>query len=525
MKKSPVLWVGILLVLIGGVLITLFFFNPTAETPNPTSSPPVRVTTAYMHLTNTGGEADTLISATSPATDRVIIAVNQIILPPNEAVILSPETQYLSLFGLKDALYRGDSIPLTLTFESGLEISITLVALDIGPTEDITLQRFTTDTLMIEDAWVVATEHSVRQGAEDSVTTETAYTWQLPKGFPAPLVPDDNPMSAEKVELGRYLFYDTRLSGNETLSCESCHAQALAFSDGLAVPIGSTGQAHPRNSQTLTNIAYNPTYTWANPILTEVEQQILIPLFGEFPVEMGVTGNEAAILGRLQSDTDYPLMFQAAFPEDAAPINFHNVVAALSSFVRTLISGNSPYDRYVYQGDRTTLSESALRGMNLFLGEKFECHHCHGGFNFTASTIHANSTFIERPFFNTGLFNINGEGAYPPDNQGIYEITGNPDDMGRFRPPSLRNIELTAPYMHDGSIATLEEVIQFYADGGRVIREGDYAGNGRDNPYKSTFVPGFEITEQEATDIINFLKSLTDETFITDPRFSNPFEP
>ncbi|RMG70410.1 MAG: di-heme enzyme [Chloroflexi bacterium] len=352
----------------------------------------------------------------------------------------------------------------------------------------------------------------------------TDYAWDLPPGFPVPYVPPDNPMTQAKVELGRYLFYDPRLSGNNTMSCSSCHIQSLAFTDGRIVPIGSTGEAHIRNSQSLTNVAYNATFTWGNPVLTQIEQQVVIPMFGEFPVEMGITGNEDVVLNRLMQDPLYQQLFAAAFPDEANPVTYHNIVQALSSFVRTMISGNSPYDRFVYQGDTTALSESALRGMNLFLSEKFECHHCHGGFNFTLSTRHANTTFPEQPFFNTGLYNIDGAGAYPRGNRGVFEITGNPDDMGHFRPPTLRNIALTAPYMHDGSIATLEEVILFYAAGGRNITNGDYIGDGRANPYKSGFVPGFQITDQEMQDLINFLISLTDEQFITDPKLSNPFE-
>ncbi len=351
-----------------------------------------------------------------------------------------------------------------------------------------------------------------------AMLSATDYSWDLPPGFPVPYVPEDNPMTQAKVELGRYLFYDTRLSGNNTMSCASCHHQDKAFTDGLAVPVGSTGEAHIRSSQTLTNVAYNSTFTWGNPALTEVEHQVVIPLFGEFPVEMGVTGNEDAVLARLRSDAFYQELFAQAYPDE--PVSFHQVVQALSAFVRTLISGDSAYDRFVYQGDREALSESALRGMELFLSEQFECHHCHGGFNFSLSTLHANTTFPERAFFNTGLYNI--DGAYPRGNNGAFEITGEREDMGRFRPPTLRNIELTAPYMHDGSIATLEEVIDFYADGGRLIENGPYAGDGRANPFKSGFVPGFEITTQEKEDLINFLRSLTDETFITNPDFSDP---
>jgi cytochrome c peroxidase len=351
----------------------------------------------------------------------------------------------------------------------------------------------------------------------------TPYEWNLPAGFPPPLVPETNPMTVEKVELGRYLFYDQRLSGNGTLACASCHLQALAFSDGRPVGIGSTGERTPRNSMALVNVVYNATFTWAHPNLIELERQILIPMFGEFPIEMGITGSEDEVLARLRADARYQSLFGAAFPSEAAPVSFANMVDSLASFVRALISGNSAYDRYLYGRDQSALSESAQRGMDLFLSESLECHHCHTGFNMTISTVHANTTFFDRPFFNTGLYNIGGTGAYPAPNVGIFEFTQQPQDMGKFRPPTLRNIELTAPYMHDGSIATLDEVIDFYERGGRLIESGPDAGDGRENHYKSGFIPGFVLTPQEREDLVNFLKSLTDTTFITDPRFADPF--
>ena len=355
--------------------------------------------------------------------------------------------------------------------------------------------------------------------------SSTDYAWDLPPGFPVPIVPANNPMTEAKVRLGRYLFYDTQLSGNDTMSCSSCHLPEKAFTDGLAVPIGSTGEAHTRNSQSLTNVAYNATYTWGNPILTTIEEQVVIPMFGEFPVEMGITGNEEVVLNRLAASDLYQQLFTAAFPDEAEPITFHSVVRSLASFVRTLISGDSAYDQFVYQGDTDALSESALRGLDLFLSERFECHHCHGGFNFSLSTQHANTTFSEQPFFNTGLYNIDDEGGYPSPNTGVYEITGEPNDMGRFRPPTLRNIALTAPYMHDGSMETLDEVIEFYSDGGRLLVAGGNAGDGRLNPNKSGFISGFEMTAQEKEDLINFLHSLSDESFTANPAFSDPFAP
>ena len=144
---------------------------------------------------------------------------------------------------------------------------------------------------------------------EEELPTAAMYDWSLPAGFPLPRTPADNPMTAAKVELGRYLFYDTRLSGNGTQSCESCHYQALAFSDGKITPQGSTGEMLERNSPALVNVAYYATLTWANPVLTELERQVLVPLFGEFPVEMGVTGREEEVLARLQENERYQELF------------------------------------------------------------------------------------------------------------------------------------------------------------------------------------------------------------------------
>jgi cytochrome c peroxidase len=371
--------------------------------------------------------------------------------------------------------------------------------------------------VLIAIAWLQQRTFADRPQAEE------AYDWKLPSYFPPPAIPDDNNMSAEKVELGRYLFYDPRLSANQTTSCATCHLQALAFSDGQAVSVGATGQTTPRNSMALVNVAYNATYTWANPNLLTLERQIVIPMFGEFPVELGITGNEEEVLERFIADERYQQMFSVSFPEDETPIRFANIVKALAAFTRSLISSNSPYDQYL-AGDSEALSESAKRGMELFLSERLECHHCHTGFNLTLSTVHANTTFPDKPFFNTGLYNIDGLGSYPSPNTGVYEITHNPDDMGRFRPPTLRNIALTPPYMHDGSIATLEEVLAFYGAGGRLVEDGPHAGDGRISPLKSGFIIGFELTPQETADLLAFLNSLTDQTFITDPRFGNPFE-
>ncbi|MEM9555264.1 MAG: MbnH family di-heme enzyme [Acidobacteriota bacterium] len=349
-----------------------------------------------------------------------------------------------------------------------------------------------------------------------------SYDWGLPAGFPVPRVPEGNPMTAAKVELGRHLFYDQRLSGNGEQSCASCHRQELAFSDGEALARGSTGEIHPRNSMALVNVAFNASLTWAHPQLELLEDQIPTPMFGLHPIELGITGHEDEVLDRIRRAGVYERLFRDAFPGVVDPVNWDTIVQALASFTRALVSADSAYDRFVYSGQADALSPSALRGMELFLSEEFECHHCHGGFNFSVASVHQTTAFDEKVFHNTGLYDL-GDGAYPYGNQGAFEVTHEPDDRGKFRPPTLRNVAVTAPYMHDGSIATLEEVIETYASGGRLIESGPHAGDGRRNPLKSGFVPGFPMTDDEKADLIAFLHALTDETFLTDPRFSDPF--
>lgn len=368
-----------------------------------------------------------------------------------------------------------------------------------------------------------STSTGTDEGGSSSTTGEppTPWAWDLPPGFPEPYVPPENPMSAEKVELGRHLFYDLRLSGNGTQSCASCHDQARGFADGLATPLGSTGGVLARNSMGLTNSVYSYPLTWANPNLPDLEHQILVPLFGEFPVELGAVGHEDEILQRLRDEPVYAPLFAAAFPERDDPFTFDVVRDALACFTRTLISGDSPYDRFVY-GDEP-LSASALRGMDLFFSEAVECHHCHSGFNFSLSVKHANTVFEPQAFHNTGLYNVGGTGAYPLGNEGLYESTGLEADRGRFRAPTLRNVAVSGPYMHDGSIATLEEVLDTYAAGGRNVTEGPFAGDGRANIHKSGFVGGFEMTAQDRDDLLAFLHALTDDTFLADPRHANPW--
>lgn len=352
---------------------------------------------------------------------------------------------------------------------------------------------------------------------------DTDWQWTLPPGAPLPVVPADNPMSAVKVELGRRLFYDTRLSVNDSMSCASCHVQALAFTDGRARATGATGDAHPRGAMALVNSAYTSRFTWANHLLGSLETQALTPLFGEHPIEMGMAGREADIISLLRSEERYKTLVPSAFPADADPFSMLNVVRAIASFVRTITSFDAPYDRYV-NGDTQAMSAAQVRGMSLFFSERTECFHCHGGFNFSDSSTHASARIDNAGFHNNGLYNLGVDGEYPADNTGLFELTGERRDMGRFKAPSLRNIAVTAPYMHDGSFATLPDVLDHYQRGGRLIENGPLAGDGSRNPYKSIFVRPFELSASERNDLLAFLEALTDESVLTNPALGNPFE-
>jgi cytochrome c peroxidase len=338
----------------------------------------------------------------------------------------------------------------------------------------------------------------------------TPHRWSLPPGFPEPVVPKDNPLTVERIELGRHLFYDKRLSANNTQSCGSCHQQAFAFSEARITSLGSTGQAHHRNSMTLTNVAYNATFTWAHPSITSIEQHILIPLFGDAPIEMGAGGHEAEILKRIESDPQYQELFAAAFPYRWNRINFDNVVKSIASFVRSMTSFDSPFDRYAYYQDDAALTESQVRGMNLFMSERLECAHCHHGFNFSQFSTHESAAVEDRAFHVTGLHPLAEEMSSSAD-YGLFAVTNNAADKHKFKAPTLRNIDRTAPYMHDGSVSTLREVLDFYMTGGHP------------HPTKSPFMKGFVLTPEEKDDVLNFLRSLTDEKFLQEARFSDPF--
>ncbi len=210
---------------------------------------------------------------------------------------------------------------------------------------------------------------------------QQTYPWKLPKGVPAPRVPSDSPLTPERVELGRHLFYDTRLSGNGTQACATCHRQELAFTDGRALAVGSTGETHPRSAMSLINAAYRDALTWANPLLKTFEEQIPVPMLGTAPVELGLAGQEDRVYAELARDVVYRELFRSAFPDEDSPVNRPNIVVALASFLRSIVSFRSPFDRYRFGGDASAMPAAAHRGMNLFFSTRTRCAGCHMGHN------------------------------------------------------------------------------------------------------------------------------------------------
>lgn len=329
------------------------------------------------------------------------------------------------------------------------------------------------------------------------------WDWRLPAGIPRPAVPADNPMTAAKVELGRHLFYDKRMSVNGAGGCASCHIQELAFTEGHARPESVVGDIHPRGSMSLVNVAYAPSLTWAHSGATSLEEQALVPLLGIDPIiELGLLEHEQEFFDMLRADATYQRLFAQVFPGE--PVSLKNVTKALAAFERSIVSMRSPYDRYKFGGDAAAISAAAKRGEALFTSTG--CAQCHGGFNFEAVRVEGEPESTGSGlFFNTGL-------TYEAPNRGLYENTGRFDDFGRFRAPTLRNIAVTDPYMHDGSKVSLEEVIDHYASGG-----------GFNQTNRTPLLRPFAITDEQKDDLVEFLKTLTDQELLHDARWSNPW--
>ncbi|MBJ95077.1 MAG: di-heme enzyme [Rickettsiales bacterium] len=340
-------------------------------------------------------------------------------------------------------------------------------------------------------------------------------------------------MTIEAVELGRALFFEPSFSLNGQLACSSCHEPELAFSVNEAVHQGATGDRTSRNAPSLANLAWASFLNWGNLTTDDLEQQILNPLFGDTPVEMGagfIQGSDnhydtARLISVVNSSPELSQGFITAFPTDEPDerLSWDRFIDAVSSFQRSLVSLQSPWDRWL-TGDSSALSLSQQRGLMLFESERLACSECHAGpflslaFSATGAELSVNEIFR-----NTGLYNIEGgpqsywggaRSRYPAPNMGIGEFTQRVEDDGKHRIPSLRNVTMTAPYMHDGSAENLEEVLDHYQRGGRIIEQGPYAGDGSLNPYKDPLISGFELTTSERAELLDFLSALTDPSFL-----------
>lgn len=320
----------------------------------------------------------------------------------------------------------------------------------------------------------------------------------------------------KKAELGHYLFFDKRLSSTETKSCASCHNPQYAFTDGYRRAIGIYGDIHNRNTPSLINISYQKYFNWANNDITSIESQMEAPLFGIHPIEMGLSENDERVLVRLSKDSTYLRLFAKAYPEYSHPINWRNIKESIAEYILTLNSFSSPYDKYI-AGDSLAISKSAKLGAQLFLGEKLKCAYCHRPPTFAADS----SLPISQQYANIGLYNY-GEGDYPIYDQGLYAVTGNVDDKGKFKTPTVRNLFYTAPYFHDGSAETLEEALAVFENGGRDVAYGLWQGDGRKNPYKSLHIIVTTLSAIEKKNLLDFLESLSDSSIFHNEKFLSP---
>lgn len=307
------------------------------------------------------------------------------------------------------------------------------------------------------------------------------YEWHLPRGVPVPAVPAGNPMSDAKVSLGRRLFFDPRLSVTGRYSCASCHDPRRSFSDGLPRAVGATGGQLPHNALALVNVAYNVSFGWERPEVRSLEAQMLEPLLNDHPVELGLKGHEQALCSTLAAEPGDAQAFAAAFPETDPAVSFDHLVKAIAAFERTLISGDSPFDAYVFQGQHAALSAQAKAGMALFYSARVGCALCHSGFNFSGNWRDAQGETGRASFAR------NGTGAEP------------------LRVPTLRNVALTAPYMHDGRFATLDAVLAHYSDQAHL--PGGAARVDRR-------LPRAPLDAAERAALRAFLESLTDRSFV-----------
>lgn len=330
----------------------------------------------------------------------------------------------------------------------------------------------------------------------DSATGAQPYALVIPSNLPAPVEMKDNPLTKAGVALGRRLFYEKRLSGNNLISCASCHKQELAFSDGVALNnIGFSGQTLHRNAPALINLAWSTSGLFWDGGSTNLESQAFAPITNIDEMHQDLY----QLTKELKNISGYEQAFVQAFDDSISPAN---VVKALAQFQRTFVSADSRYDKYKRHENGGSLTNAELEGMRL-VAEK--CQGCHKGDLFTDYGYHNNG-------LDSDFSNITLEGIY----QGRYRITRNEEDLGKFKTPTLRNIMLTAPYMHDGRFASLAEVLNHYRN---EVKNTAYTDTLLKQDDTAT---GIRLSGEETEKIILFLKTLTDESFVSNKNLSSP---
>lgn len=352
---------------------------------------------------------------------------------------------------------------------------------------------------------------SLSQCKKDSPTTSnntfgTPYTLEVPSGFPSPNIPADNPMTEEGIKLGRFLFYEKSLSDNGTIACASCHIQERAFTDATALSIGTRGLPGRRKAMPIFNLAFQESFFWDGRVLT-LEEQSIHPILDTLEMDNDLN----TVISRLSANPIYPSLFKAAFGDEE--ISRDRIGKAIAQFERTLISANSKFDRVIRMQTGEQFTALEQRGYELFTsdydpngGSGGDCFHCHG----ERETRYLFGAFgRDLQFMNNGLKAIYAD-------EGRAEVTGDPSDVGKFKIPSVRNVEFSFPYMHDGSIPNLDSLIGFYNFGGHLHPNIDpnmkAAGVGRN----------WSAGQKQA--LAAFLRTLTDYEFLQDTSFSNPHE-
>ncbi len=327
-----------------------------------------------------------------------------------------------------------------------------------------------------------------------------------------------------KAEWGKVLFFDSRLSANGKIACSTCHNPQRAFTQNKATSDDIEGHSVHRNSPTLINAAHMDVLTWANPVLRKLENQIIVPLFLDTPGEMALIRVWPKVRAEVLEKSPHVDFYRSAFPSENNSPETRHIFSALAEYVRSIEAFDSPYDKFL-SGHSASLSRKAQRGRELFFSKRTNCSSCHSGVLLSNASkkefLQSRDPLAQPPakerngeivqFAHNGLYNWDGRGGVPTKHEGLYEFTLKLEDRGKFRIPPLRNVARTAPYMHDGSLPTLESVVEHYNRGGSH-RCAKNTGCGP-APQMHSLVKKLHLSQKDKEALVEFLKSLSTQTF------------